>query len=119
MRPVCLTRTLAAEKAAPERTDAPTPAHRPAFTKLELALENFGRKAPAQLVTLLEPEAFLCPSLVATSVILLHERFCTSTEGDPSMIKCAEACRNIFQNLQVLNSACCVSVSVTRRESGR
>lgn len=77
----------------------------PAFTKLEAALENFGRKAPAQLVTLLEPEAFLCPSLVATSVILLHERFCTSEEGDPSMVKCAEAASNIVANMQVLNSA--------------
>ncbi|GJN91141.1 hypothetical protein Rhopal_004159-T1 [Rhodotorula paludigena] len=77
----------------------------PAFTKLESALENFGRKAPAQLVSLLEPEAFLCPSLVATSVILLHERFCTSAEGDPSMLKCAEAARQILQNMQVLNSA--------------
>lgn len=77
----------------------------PAFTKLEAALENFGRKAPAQLVALLEPEAFLCPSLVATSVIILHERFCTSEHNDPSMIKCLEAANSILQNMQVLNSA--------------
>lgn len=76
----------------------------PAFTKLEAALENFGRKAPAQLVALLEPEAFLCPSLVATSVIILHERFCTSEHNDPSMLKCLEAANSILQNMQVLNS---------------
>ncbi|GAA5923958.1 hypothetical protein JCM3775_005558 [Rhodotorula graminis] len=103
-------RTTALANATPDRSalgpsDFPKIRASPAFTKLESALENFGRKAPAQLVTLLEPEAFLCPSLVATSVILLHERFCTSDDGDPSMVKCAEACRNIFQNMQVLNSA--------------
>ncbi|GAA5844457.1 hypothetical protein JCM9279_006312 [Rhodotorula babjevae] len=103
-------RTTALANATPDRSalgpsDFPKIRASPAFTKLESALENFGRKAPAQLVTLLEPEAFLCPSLVATSVILLHERFCTSDEQDPSMVKCAEACRNIFQNMQVLNSA--------------
>ncbi|GAA6045412.1 hypothetical protein RTBOTA2_003684 [Rhodotorula toruloides] len=103
-------RTSALANATPDRqplnpADFPKIRSSPAFTKLEAALENFGRKAPAQLVTLLEPEAFLCPSLVATSVILLHERFCTSEEGDPSMVKCTEAANNIVANMQVLNSA--------------
>lgn len=89
----------------------------PAFTKLEAALENFGRKAPAQLVALLEPEAFLCPSLVATSVIILHERFCTSEHNDPSMLKCLEAANSILQNMQVLNSTSGCFPSADRRRA--
>ncbi|BGP48904.1 hypothetical protein JCM10450v2_004783 [Rhodotorula kratochvilovae] len=112
MNRVCtfIHRTTALANATPEKSplspaEFPKIRASPAFTKLESALETFGRKAPAQLVTLLEPEAFLCPSLVATSVILLHERFCTSEDSDPGMAKCAEAARNILQNMQVLNSA--------------
>ena len=51
----------------------------------------------------------MCPSLVATSVILLHERFCTSEHNDPSMLKCLEAANSILQNMQVLNSTVSVS----------
>ncbi|GAA6048397.1 hypothetical protein JCM3770_003738 [Rhodotorula araucariae] len=112
MNRVCtfIHRTTALANATPEKSplspaEFPKIRASPAFTKLEQALETFGRKAPAQLVALLEPEAFLCPSLVATSVILLHERFCTSEDGDAGMAKCAEAARNILQNMQVLNSA--------------
>ncbi|POY71910.1 hypothetical protein BMF94_5067 [Rhodotorula taiwanensis] len=105
-----VSRTTALANATPDRSalkpsEFPKIRSSPAFTKLEAALENFGRKAPAQLVALLEPEAFLCPSLVATSVILLHERFCTSEHNDPSMIKCLEAANSILQNMQVLNNA--------------
>ncbi|TKA58527.1 hypothetical protein B0A53_00268 [Rhodotorula sp. CCFEE 5036] len=105
-----VSRTTALANATPERSalhpsEFPKIRSSPAFTKLEAALENFGRKAPAQLVALLEPEAFLCPSLVATSVIILHERFCTSEHNDPSMLKCLEAANSILQNMQVLNNA--------------
>ncbi|GAA5992380.1 hypothetical protein JCM10908_000454 [Rhodotorula pacifica] len=105
-----VSRTTALANATPERSalqpsEFPKIRSSPAFTKLESALENFGRKAPAQLVALLEPEAFLCPSLVATSVIILHERFCTSDHNDPSMLKCLEAANSILQNMQVLNNA--------------
>ncbi|GAA5881072.1 hypothetical protein JCM3774_003003 [Rhodotorula dairenensis] len=105
-----VSRTTALANATPERSalhpsEFPKIRCSPAFTKLEGALENFGRKAPAQLVALLEPEAFLCPSLVATSVIILHERFCTSEHNDPSMLKCLEAANSILQNMQVLNNA--------------
>lgn len=105
-----VSRTTALANATPERSalhpsEFPKIRSSPAFTKLEAALENFGRKAPAQLVALLQPEAFLCPSLVATSVIILHERFCTSEHNDPSMLKCLEAANSILQNMQVLNNA--------------
>ncbi|GAA5826487.1 hypothetical protein JCM11251_002392 [Rhodosporidiobolus azoricus] len=76
-----------------------------AFQKLEAALEAFQRRAPNQLIALLEPQAFLLPALTSTSVILLHESLTTGEEGCISMAKCNEAANVMLQNMHVLNNA--------------
>ncbi|GAA5971169.1 hypothetical protein JCM11641_004170 [Rhodosporidiobolus odoratus] len=103
-------RTTALAGATPDKgslrhSDFPKIRASPVFQKLDAALEAFRRGAPNQLVTLLEPQAFLLPALAGACVILLHERFTTGEADCPSRAKCLEAANLMLRNTQVLNNA--------------
>ncbi|GAA5896401.1 hypothetical protein JCM6882_001004 [Rhodosporidiobolus microsporus] len=97
--------STAAEKPLLSQVDHAKIRASPAFQKLEAAIDVFQRRAPNQLIALLEPQAFLLPALTSTSVILLHESLTTGEEGCPSLAKCNEAANVMLQNMHVLNNA--------------
>ncbi|BGP16895.1 hypothetical protein JCM10213_007340 [Rhodosporidiobolus nylandii] len=103
-------RTMALANATPEKgpltaADFVKIRASPAFSKLEAALDAFRRRAPNQLIALLEPQAFLLPALTGASIILLHECFVTADADCPSRAKCLEAANVMLHNMEVLSSA--------------
>ncbi|GAA6043622.1 hypothetical protein JCM8097_008294 [Rhodosporidiobolus ruineniae] len=103
-------RTAALAKATADRgpltaDDFPKVRASPAFQKLEAALDAFARRAPPQLISLLEPQAFITPAFTSASIILLHESFTSGEDGCPSMTKCLEAADVMLQNMFTLNNA--------------